>query len=236
MSDSSAITASRSAAILRERLPSTCAIAASCIARDCESIRSPTPSACSTSSFPFATARRVNSPGSASRAPAESRAPSARAGTSSPPCTLSSTISSPVYDFGAAYTIATGRSITFPLSGSLSVTRRATRGSSGHGRITRAATACASGPLSRITASAERPAGVARAAMVSPERGRERDEGEEWSLIARLPATFPPRSSRRARGFARPRDDGAARGSPRARGWPGTGPMSDAETCPSDTG
>ena len=60
------------------------------------SIRSAVASACSKSILPLSTARRVNSPGCAGRAPAATSAATAAAGTARPPCVEISTTSSPV--------------------------------------------------------------------------------------------------------------------------------------------
>ena len=60
------------------------------------SIRSAVASACSRSIFPLKTARRVNSPGAAGRAPAATSAATAAAGTTRPPCVEISTTFSPV--------------------------------------------------------------------------------------------------------------------------------------------
>jgi len=59
-------------------------------------------SACSTSSFPLNTARRVNSPGSATRAPRAMSAATTVVATTRPPCVMISTKSSPVNDAGAS--------------------------------------------------------------------------------------------------------------------------------------
>src|SRR5581483_7047555 len=128
-------------------------------------------SACKRSIFPFDTARRVNSPGSASRAPAASSAAKANAGTSWPPCKLNSTRSSPVYECGPVYTVTTPRSTGAPVRGSRKVDRYARRGVGRHGSRTDAAMACAEGPLTRSTASAPRPGGVATATIVSSAPG-----------------------------------------------------------------
>ncbi len=74
-------------------------------------MRSAIASACRRSSFPLATARRLNSPGSAARAPAAISASNASAGTSDPPCVVSSIVSSPVNERGATCTLAITRSI-----------------------------------------------------------------------------------------------------------------------------
>ena len=86
----------RSSASRRDSPPSSWPSAARACAGAVASIRSPTASACTRSSLPWSTARRVNSPGAAGRAPAAWSAVSSRAGASSPPWQESSTRSSPV--------------------------------------------------------------------------------------------------------------------------------------------
>ena len=71
---------SRSSASRRERPPSSWRSAARACAGAVASIRSPTASACTRSSLPLSTARRVNSPGAAGRAPAAWSAASSRVG------------------------------------------------------------------------------------------------------------------------------------------------------------
>ena len=86
----------RNASSRRERPRSSCCSARRRCAGAPASIKSAVASACSRSIFPFNTARRVNSPGSAGRAPAAASAATASAGTSRPPWVESSTRSSPV--------------------------------------------------------------------------------------------------------------------------------------------
>ena len=78
-----------------------------CAARSARSPRAPisaaTDSARVRSIRPASNARRVNSPGSAMRAPAASTASSSRCITSGPPCPCSSATSSPVYDLRRAH-------------------------------------------------------------------------------------------------------------------------------------
>jgi len=80
------------------------------------SMRSATASACARSSLSFKNARRVNSPGSASRAPSCMQRPSRSRRTTGLPCACSSSTSSPVYDAGALYSSAIPVSIALPFS------------------------------------------------------------------------------------------------------------------------
>jgi len=131
-SDSRPITRSRSSSIRRDKPPSSWVIATRCIAREVESIRSPIASACTRSSLPFSTARRVNSPGSATRAPDATRAARTSVGTTTPPCVAISTTSSPVNDAGARNVVTRASSSTSPFP-SRTVHNVARRYSSGHG-------------------------------------------------------------------------------------------------------
>src|SRR6266705_853946 len=81
---------------LRAKPRSSCCSARRRCAGDPASMRSAVASAWSRSILPLRTARRVNSPGVARRAPAVTSAASAAAGTSSPPCVEISTTFSPV--------------------------------------------------------------------------------------------------------------------------------------------
>ena len=130
------------------------------------SIRSATASACSRSMRPLTTARRLNSPGSAGRAPAATHAANTDAGTTRPPCVHSSSTSSPVYELGAGKNVASASSSCTPSTGCLSATRVATRGTSSPAPSA-LATARAFAPLTRSRASAPRPSAVATATIVS---------------------------------------------------------------------
>ncbi len=108
----------------------------------------------------------MNSPGGAGRAPAATNAATASAGTSNPPWVNTSTMSSPVYERGAAYQATSGSSIKSPAAVTR-LARRMVRAASGNGRRQRAATSRTPVPDNRITATAERPGGVARATIGS---------------------------------------------------------------------
>ncbi len=93
-------------------------------------IRSASPSTAVRSSRPFSKARRVNSPGSASRQPSIlPKASSTPATTAWPPCSCSSATSSPVSLCGAGNHSASASSIASPLAGSRTRASAALRGS-----------------------------------------------------------------------------------------------------------
>ena len=133
------------------------------------SIRSATASACTRSIRPFNTARRVNSPGEADRAPAATHAASTSVGTTCPPCVEISTTSSPVYERGAAYHVMSASSSGTPF-GWCNITRVARRGCKSDAPRARAMST-ARAPDSRITAIAPSPAAVERATIVSSPPG-----------------------------------------------------------------
>ena len=142
------------------------------------SIRSRTASARRRSILPERKARSVNSPGRASRAPHAPAARTSRSTTAGLPCTEISPTSSPVNEAGEAKYVTSAVSIGEPAP-STRGSRYARRGVGTAGR--RGARAArmrsASGPESRTSAIAERPAGVAGATMVSSNasEGRIRD-------------------------------------------------------------
>ena len=128
----------------------------------------PIASACSKSSLPFRTARRVNSPGSAWRAPARIAAASTDVGARYPPWVVISRRSSPVNEAGATKRVAITSSSSEPSLGSTTCVRIACLATRGAGRRRRSAISATSGPESRTIASAPRPGAVAIAAMVRP--------------------------------------------------------------------
>src|SRR3954471_6326520 len=122
-------------------------------------------SACTRLMRPFRYARKVNSPGFASRAPAAIVARTMASRMTGLPCAEISTTSSPVYERGAGNTVTMASSITPPCSSTIraSVACRASNGRPAR----REAIGVAEGPLILTTPSPPRPGGVAIATMVS---------------------------------------------------------------------
>ena len=99
--------------------PSVCFMASAWAAREFDAIRSATPSACARSILPFIKARRVNSPGSAVRAPHSiSRLTISRCIHREPWQDISAT-SSPVNERGALKTVTTDWSSASPFESTI---------------------------------------------------------------------------------------------------------------------
>ena len=151
------------------KLPRRWFIAMRCAARLDDAIMSATASACVRLRRRLLNARRVNSPGSAIRHPAWHRVLSSSRCIHSEPCTDISTVSSPVYERGLRYMVATPWS-----SGLLSVSSIVPRCALWVCAVARfvpchiLVTCCmACGPLMRATAMPPVPCGVDMAQMVS---------------------------------------------------------------------
>ncbi len=140
---------------------------AAAVLRAC--MRSATASACARSSLPARKARWVNSPGSASLAPASRMARRTACGAALPPCVVSSTTSSPVALVGPRKTVATAWSTRSPLASVTQPTCAVWVGASASLALVNrlAAMLSARSPLMRTTARALSPLAVASAAMVS---------------------------------------------------------------------
>src|SRR5258706_1255176 len=120
------------------------------------------------SRLPLRNARSVNSPGSASRAPAAIARPSTACSTTGLPWPVISTTCSPVYECGAGKNVATTSSSADALSTRCTRVNVACRGCSASPRSRNSpARLSARGPLSLTTPNAPRPGGVAIATMVS---------------------------------------------------------------------
>jgi len=146
--------------------PSYCFKACACCASLSASIKSAIASAWVRSSFPASNARRLNSPGAASLAPDSIIAERARSMMIRPPCTVSSTTSSPVKLFGAGMLTAKTSSITSPV-GLINRSSVARRGGGKPFRKRALAILSASGPDMRKTARAVGGGPLASAQIVS---------------------------------------------------------------------
>src|SRR6185369_14573656 len=148
-----------------ENSPASERIAERAASRLAASIRSATASACARSSLPFRNARRVNSPGSARRAPASSTARSTSWVTTGPPWPCSSSTASPVYECGAGKYSAMPSSRRSPFASAK--TDNVACLAAGSRPSTAAAMRGTAGPETLTMPMPPRPAGVATAATVS---------------------------------------------------------------------